>query len=75
TCDLFGFLTTDPNGVVGPIHQKAMPVILRNEDEIETWLSAPWEEAGKLQRPLPDDDLVLLPKREEAAPEPQGLLL
>ena len=75
TCDLFGFLTTDPNGVVGPIHQKAMPVILRNEDEIETWLSAPWEEAGKLQRPLPDDDLVLLPKREEEAPEPQGLLL
>lgn len=73
-CDIFGFLTTDPNGVVGPIHQKAMPVILRNEDEIETWLTAPWEEARKLQRPLPDADLILLP-RKEVAPEKEGLLL
>lgn len=52
--DLFGFLTTEPNSVVGPIHQKAMPVILRPGGEIETWLSAPWEEAKRLQRPLPD---------------------
>ncbi|MCC6697855.1 MAG: SOS response-associated peptidase family protein [Candidatus Hydrogenedentes bacterium] len=28
TNDLFGFLTTTPNNVVGPIHPKAMPVIL-----------------------------------------------
>lgn len=58
--DLFGFLTTEPNGVVGPIHQKAMPAILRPGDEIETWLTAPWEEAKRLQRPFPDDALVLL---------------
>ncbi|TWB20022.1 putative SOS response-associated peptidase YedK [Rhizobium sp. ERR 1071] len=61
TVDLYGFLTTEPNGIVGPIHQKAMPVILRNQDEVETWLTAPWEEAKSLQRPLPDDELVLLP--------------
>lgn len=60
TVDLYGFLTTEPNGIVGPIHQKAMPVILRNEDEVEAWLTAPWPEAKTLQRPLPDDDLVLL---------------
>jgi putative SOS response-associated peptidase YedK len=26
TNDLFGFLTTEPNDVVGPIHPKAIPV-------------------------------------------------
>lgn len=62
TVDLYGFLTTEPNGIVGPIHQKAMPVILRDQDEVETWLTAPWAEAKALQRPLPDDELVLLPK-------------
>ncbi|RKD68954.1 SOS response-associated peptidase [Rhizobium sp. WW_1] len=65
TVDLFGFLTTEPNGVVGPIHQKAMPAILRNQDEIETWLTAQWEEAKALQRPLPDDEIILLPKKEK----------
>ena len=53
TNDLFGFLTTEPNDVVAPIHAKAMPVILTKPDEIETWLTAPAEEALKLQRPLP----------------------
>jgi putative SOS response-associated peptidase YedK len=57
TNDLFGFLTTTPNGVVGPIHPKAMPVILTQPEEIEAWLNAPAEEALKLQRPL--DDCVL----------------
>ncbi len=60
TTDLFGFLTTDPNGIVGPIHQKAMPVVLRPGDEVEIWLSAPWEEAKHLQRPLPDTELTVL---------------
>lgn len=58
--DLYAFLTTEPNAVVGPIHPKAMPVILRDEAEIEMWLTAPWEEAKALQRPLPDDQLVQL---------------
>jgi putative SOS response-associated peptidase YedK len=57
TCDLFAFLTTDANGVVGPIHPMAMPVILRTSDEIERWLTAPAVEALELQRPLPDDAL------------------
>ena len=64
TVDLYGFLTTEPNSIVAPIHQKAMPVILRNQDEVETWLTAPWSDAKALQRPLPDHELVLLPKEK-----------
>jgi putative SOS response-associated peptidase YedK len=59
--DLYGFLTTDPNGVVGPIHEKAMPVILTTPNEIETWLTAPWVEAKALQRPLLDQLLRQVP--------------
>jgi putative SOS response-associated peptidase YedK len=43
---LFG-LTTD---VVGAIHPRAMPVILTDPAEIKTWMSAPAEEALRLQR-------------------------
>jgi hypothetical protein len=58
--DLFGFLTTEPNDVVGPVHPKAMPVILTTPEEIETWMTAPAEEALKLQRPLPDGALRIV---------------
>ena len=64
TFELFGFLTTEPNAVVAPIHPKAMPVILTTPDQVETWLSAPWEEAKTLQRPLPDDLLQVVTKPE-----------
>jgi putative SOS response-associated peptidase YedK len=71
TNDLFGFLTTEPNDVVGPIHPKAMPVILTKPTEIETWMTAPAEEALKLQRPLPDGMLEIVArgeKKDEAPP-------
>ena len=34
--EIFGFLTTDANEVVKPIHLKAMLVSLTTQDEIET---------------------------------------
>jgi len=66
---LFGFLTTDANDVVGAIHPKAMPVILTTADEIETWMTAPAEEALKLQRPLPNGALkvVMTGEKEDKA--------
>lgn len=63
--DIFAFLTTEPNAVVKPIHPKAMPVILRTTEEIDTWLHAPWNEAKEMQKPLPDTDLIdLTPSKD-----------
>jgi putative SOS response-associated peptidase YedK len=55
TNDLFAFLTTDANKIIGAIPPKAMPVILTTRDEIDTWMMAPIGEALKMQRPLPND--------------------
>ena len=60
TNDLFAFLTTEPNALVGAFHPKAMPVILTTQAEIDIWMSAPFPEALKLQRSLPDDALVIV---------------
>jgi putative SOS response-associated peptidase YedK len=69
TTDLFGFLTCEPNDVVGSIHMKAMPVILTTQAEIEAWLTAPKEEAISLQRPLPDGvlEIVAVGKKQDQA--------
>jgi putative SOS response-associated peptidase YedK len=65
TNDLFAFLTTEPNKLVGAIHPKAMPVILTTRDEIDRWLTAPAEQALTLQRPLPDDALMIVARGEK----------
>ncbi|MCZ0962928.1 hypothetical protein [Paracoccus benzoatiresistens] len=69
----FAFLTCEPNRVVGKVHPKAMPVILTTEDEMEMWMTAEWSQAQALQRPLADEELIVLP--EKAPNEPQGRLL
>jgi putative SOS response-associated peptidase YedK len=68
--ELFGFLTTEANAVVAPIHPKAMPVILTSPEEADRWLEAETADALALQRPLPDDALRIVAKgeKEDAPP-------
>lgn len=65
--ELYGFLTTEPNAVVKPIHLKAMPAILTTPEEVDLWLTGDWSDVKHLQRPLPDDLLVVVdpPKKDE----------
>lgn len=72
TADLFGFLTTEPNAIVAPIHPKAMPVILTTSEEVECWLTAPANEAMQLQRPLPDGILKIVARGERRGDPPDA---
>jgi putative SOS response-associated peptidase YedK len=53
--------------VVEPFHDKAMPVLIRTRAEAEQWHEAPAEEALQLQRPAPDDAIVVVPESKKAA--------
>jgi len=68
TNDLFGFLTTEPNDVVRPIHPKAMPVILTTAAEIEQWMTAPTEQALHLQRSIDGVKIVARGAKRDGGP-------
>jgi putative SOS response-associated peptidase YedK len=68
TNDIFAFLTTEANAEVHAIHPMAMPVILTTPDEVETWMTAPPDEALKLQRSLPDGSLRIVARSVKEDP-------
>jgi putative SOS response-associated peptidase YedK len=64
---LYSFLTTEPNGVVKPVHEKAMPVMLLTADDVKRWLYGSAADALELQKPAPDAAIVVLPPDKKAA--------
>ncbi|WP_138935919.1 SOS response-associated peptidase [Roseovarius arcticus] len=68
TNNLFGFLTTDANEIVKPIHPKAMPVILTTAAQVDAWLTEPTEAALSLQVPLPHGSLSIVARGQRADP-------
>jgi putative SOS response-associated peptidase YedK len=66
--DLFAFLTTEPNTLIKQYHPKATPAVQTTQDEIDTWMEAPAPVALQLQRPLPDDALVIVARGSKQDP-------
>jgi len=65
---LFSIMTTEPNAIVEPIHEKAMPVVLMTPEDVEQWLRGESvDDALKLQKPAPDDAIVIRPPEKKVA--------
>ena len=65
---LFSIMTTEPNGIVEPIHAKAMPVMLMTPDDVDRWLHGrSVEDALQMQKPAPDDSIVIRPPGKKVA--------
>ena len=58
--DVFSFLTTTPNPLVGSINHERMPVLLSSEEDFEIWLSRTPEKAFSLARPYPADRMRMV---------------
>jgi putative SOS response-associated peptidase YedK len=44
-----------------------MPVLLLIDADVETWLTAPTDEALQLQKPAPEDAVIIVPQEKKAA--------
>jgi putative SOS response-associated peptidase YedK len=55
----YAFLTCEPNPLVEPIHPKAMPVILHEED-YDRWLDGETDDACSLAAPFPSQLMCVL---------------
>lgn len=55
----YAFLTCEPNPLVAPIHEKAMPVILQPED-YDRWLDGETDDACGLAQPFPSQLMAVV---------------
>jgi len=55
---VFAFATCEPNALIQPLHEKAMPVILLAEDH-ERWLTGNYADVLALQAPYPSQMMAL----------------
>lgn len=58
--ETYAFLTTSPNALVSTINHERMPVLLTSEEEFETWLRAPPDEALALARSYPAEEMHIV---------------
>ncbi len=66
--DIFAFMTTDPNDVVRPIHEKAMPVVIIGRQAMQDWLTAPSTDIPRIAVPLQNDDIEIVPDANPESP-------
>jgi putative SOS response-associated peptidase YedK len=57
---LFAFLTTEASSLRDQDTPVSLPVILTNTDELDVWMTAPWDTAKLLHRPLDEQKLIYL---------------
>ncbi|MBN9486010.1 MAG: hypothetical protein J0H44_02245 [Alphaproteobacteria bacterium] len=54
-------MTTEPNGIAKPIHEKVMPVMLITPEEVDRWLAGKSvADAMEMQKPAPDDAIKIV---------------
>ncbi|KAB2847394.1 MAG: SOS response-associated peptidase, partial [Hyphomicrobiaceae bacterium] len=58
--EVFSFMTTTPNTLVGSINHERMPVLLSGEAAFETWLKGASKEALALARPYPPERMRMV---------------
>jgi putative SOS response-associated peptidase YedK len=58
--ETYAFLTTTPNPLVATINHERMPVLLTREEEFETWLRGPTDEALSLAREYPPEQMCIV---------------
>lgn len=70
TQQVYSILTTEPNELTATINHERMPVLMSNNEQIETWLKGSTLEAMKLARAFPSDAMKIV----QSGSEKQDLL-
>jgi putative SOS response-associated peptidase YedK len=58
--DVYSFMTTTPNELVGTINHERMPVLLSTDQEFETWIRGTADEAFSLLKECPPDKMRMV---------------
>jgi putative SOS response-associated peptidase YedK len=58
--DVYSFMTTTPNSLVGSINHERIPVLLSTDEEFETWMKGSANEAFQLIREFPPNKMRIV---------------